>query len=558
MIGTIRKHSKWLWWVIAALTIISFIGWNIAPANRNGGVGGNGTYGTLYGHKITRQEYINARNEFYLFYWFRNDEWPDHNPNLKDKDLDEQIYLRLMLTQKAGALGIYVSEEAAAKTAGEMLRSPELARAFGLTGQAVPFQTFVKMLTSEGLTAADFERFARNDLIIQQLVQTLGLNGSLITPQEATAAYQRMHQDVSAQVVFFLASNYLSQVAVTPPVVAQFFTNYMPQYRLPDRVQVNYVEFNLTNFLAQSKTEWAKTNLDENVNAAFQKYGMDAFPEAKTPDEAKAKIRDLLIHQRALADAQRQANDFANAVVNQTPQRPENLAAVAKQMGLTVRLTAPFSSPYGPEEFTAPAAFTKSAFALTPDDPFAGPIAGAYAYYEIALDKKLPSEIPPLDQIRDRVTQDYRMVQATMLAQRAGSNSAPVLAVQSAAGHNFASACIAAGLHPESLPPFSLSTQELPELAGRASLPQIQNAAFGTPVGQTSGFQETEDGGFIIYVQSRLPVDSTAMNADLPQFTASLRRERASEAFNQWLQAEANRQLRNTPVFSQQAVAGAK
>ena len=165
---------------------------------------------------------------------------------------------------------------------------------------------------------------------------------------------------------------------------------------------------------------------------------------------------------------------------------------------------------------------------------------------------------PPLDQIRDRVTQDYRMVQATMLAQRAGSNSAPVLAVQSAAGHNFASACIAAGLHPESLPPFSLSTQELPELAGRASLPQIQNAAFGTPVGQTSGFQETEDGGFIIYVQSRLPVDSTAMNADLPQFTASLRRERASEAFNQWLQAEANRQLRNTPVFSQQAVAGAK
>jgi hypothetical protein len=74
MIGTIRKHSKWLWWVIAGLTIISFIGWNIAPVSRNGGVGGGGGYGTLYGHKITRQEYINARNEVYLFYWFRNHE----------------------------------------------------------------------------------------------------------------------------------------------------------------------------------------------------------------------------------------------------------------------------------------------------------------------------------------------------------------------------------------------------------------------------------------------------------------------------------------------------
>ena len=37
-------------------------------------MGGNGAYGMLYGHKITQQEYINARNEFYLFYWFHNNE----------------------------------------------------------------------------------------------------------------------------------------------------------------------------------------------------------------------------------------------------------------------------------------------------------------------------------------------------------------------------------------------------------------------------------------------------------------------------------------------------
>jgi hypothetical protein len=356
---------------------------------------------------------------------------------------------------------------------------------------------------------------------------------------------------VSAQIVFFAASNYMAQVAITPAVLAEFYTNYTNTYRLPDRVQVNYVEFNLTNFLAQSKAEWAKTNLDEVVDTAFQQYGMDAFPDAKTPDAARAEIRNQLIRQRALADAQQQANDFANAVVNQTPQRPENLAAVAKQMGLTARLTAPFGSLYGPEDFSAPAAFTKAAFALTPDDPFAGPIVGSYACYEITLGKQLPSEIPTLDQIRDRVTQDYKTFQATLLAQRAGTNFAPALAGQLAAGHNFASACVTAGLHPESLPPFSLSTQELPELAGRASLGQIQQAAFGTTVGHAGNFVETEDGGFIVYVQSLLPLDQSAMKADLPQFTAALRRERENEAFNQWLQIEANRQLRTTPVANE-------
>ena len=554
MIGTIRKHSKWLWWVIASLTIISFIGWNIAPAKRNGDVGGGAGYGSLYGHKITAQEFEDARREFYLFYWLRNHEWPDRNPNIKNQDLEEQIYLRLMLTKKAEALGIHVTEKAAADAASEMLQSPGLSRALGLSGQSVSLQTFVKLIASEGLTAADFERFASDDVVIQQLIQTLGLTGTLVTPQEAAATYQRDHQEVSAQIVFFSASNYLAQVAVTPAAVAQFYTNYLAQYRLPDRVQVSYVEFNLTNFLAQSKAEWAKTNLEDNVNAAFQQYGMAEFPDAKTPDEAKAKIRDVLIHQRALLDARAQANEFANAVFNLTPLRADNLATVAKQKGLTARLTAPFASQFGPDEFIAPPAFTKAAFALTSEDPFAGPILGSTGVYVIALAKQLPSEIPSLDQIRDRVTQDYQMVQAMMLAQRAGTNFAPAVAGQLIAGHTFASACNAAGLRPEVLPPFSLSTQELPELGDRLQLNQFLRIVANTPAGYASPFVETEDGGFVVFVQSRQPVDVATMNADLPQFTARLRSARESEVFNQWIQTEANRQFRNIPAFQKQAV----
>ncbi len=339
MIGTIRKHSKWLWWVIASLTIISFvIGYSFMGANNshNGGGGGNGAYGTMYGRKITQQDYLDARGDFSLFYFFRNHEWPDRNPNIKGQELDEQIYLRMMLAQKAKSLGIYVTDTAAAKAAGDLLRS--LTR----DGRPYPTAEFVSTyLAPENLTADDFERFARNDVAIQQMIQMLGLPGALITPQEALAAYQHEHQELSAQIVFFPASNYLAQVAVAPATVAQFYTNYLAQYRLPERLQVNYVEFNLTNYLAQSKAEWAKTNLEDVVNASFaQAGGMSAFPEAKTPDEAKATVRDDLIRQRALTDADTQANDFATEVfkVNQA----DNLAIVAKQEGLTVHLTAPF------------------------------------------------------------------------------------------------------------------------------------------------------------------------------------------------------------------------
>jgi len=80
---------------------------------------------------------------------------------------------------------------------------------------------------------------------------------------------------------------------------------------------------------------------------------------------------------------------------------------------------------------------------------------------------------------------------------------------------------------------------------------------FTTPVGKTGGFEATRDGGFIAYVQSRLPVDQAKMNSDLPQYLAGFRRQRQNEAFSQWVNLEANRQLRNTPIFRQQLKSGA-
>ncbi|MGA2788897.1 MAG: SurA N-terminal domain-containing protein [Verrucomicrobiota bacterium] len=556
MIGTIRKHSGWLWFVIIAATVISFIYWGAGPSRMGGngdGRASSGNFGSIYGHKVTQQAYVDARSGFYLYYWLRSGEWPDKNPNFTEADMNREIYVRLMLAQKANDLGIYASDDDVATVANEMLRS------FGRNGQAVPLGEFVKqVLQPKGLTAADFENFVRQYLVTEQLQQAIGLTGELVTPQEAAAGYQRDYQELSAQIVFFFASNYLSSVTVTPAAVAQFYTNYLAEYRLPDRVQVSYVAFELTNYLAQAKAEWARTNFDEVVGAYFRQVG-ESYKNSKSSAEAKEKIRGDLIRERAINDARKDANDFANTVFNIDPAKPENLATVAKQKGLPVCVTAPFAARFGPDEFAAPPGFTKAAFTLSPDAPFAGPIAGPNAVYIIAYDKQLPSEIPPLDQIRERVTQEYKLREATLLAWHTGTEFARTLTgmVAVAADRGFASLCASAGYQPQDLPAFSLSTQELPGFGERAELNQLKQAAFTTPVGKASGFATNNAGGFIVYVQSRPPIDQTKMNSDLPQYTAAFRRERESEAFNQWVNLEANRELRDTPVFRQQFTAGA-
>lgn len=552
MIGTIRKHSKWLWILIAGLTIISFVFFMSSGPVRNSGGSSKNPYGTIYDRPVTALEYAQARNEFYLLYWLRNGQWPDKRAGLTTEDIDRETYFRLLLKQKAAKLDIKVGEEALVAAAADFLRSA------GRNGQPVPMQQFVAQnLAPEGLSATDLQNFLRDELTVQQLIQTLGLGGALVTPQEAGLIYDRENREVSAQVVFFAASNYLAQATTPPAAIGQFYTNNMAAYRTPDRVQVSYVAFEATNFLAQAKAEWEKTNFTEYVNAVYAQYGATEFPEAKTPDEAKAKIREALIHNRALSDARQAANEFASALFAVEPVKVENLAVLAKQKGLAVQLTAPFDANYGPEEFSAPPAFAKAAFQLSADVPFGGPIVGQNGVYVLALAKQLPSAIPPLDQIRARVTRDLQEQEAVALARRAGTNFYFALAVQMAAGKTFAQAAVASAQTPLVLPPFSLSTSELAEIGDHADIRQIKQAAFTTTAGHISNFVPTADGGFVLFVHEVMPIDEVKKAAAMPQFLGQIRRARQNEAFNVWLQAEANRELRDTPVFQKEAAAAA-
>src|SRR5277367_6001610 len=102
-----RKHS-WILIVVIALTIISFV-FFFSPSQRmnNGGGRASSDFGSVYGKKITQEDYVNAGHEFDLFYFFHYGEWPD---KLSADEVEREIYVRLLLIQKADDLGIYIGD----------------------------------------------------------------------------------------------------------------------------------------------------------------------------------------------------------------------------------------------------------------------------------------------------------------------------------------------------------------------------------------------------------------------------------------------------------------
>ncbi len=536
MFGTIRKHQTWLWAIIITLTVISFVIY-FSPYSRVNGGRATGSYGSINGRRITEQEYIDALHEADLFYFLKSGGHWLRDERRAGNDEMAETYKWLVLTRAQDQLGIRVGDDAAEKMARQIVYS------FERMGINSPQMFIERILQPHGLGLGDFERFVRHYVGIEQLIATTGLSGKLITPEQAKGLYEREHQELATEAVFFQATNYLATVQVNPETISQYYSNRLATYAIPERVQVAYALFNVTNFLPQAETDLS-TNLNALIEENYQRLGTNYFPDAKTPEEAKKKIREQLVRQDALALAAKKANQFVQNLSALQSDKPQILVELARTNGIESGVTAPFDRDQTPKGLDVTADFTKKAFALSPTEPFSMPILGHDGVYVLAFDKLLPRETPTLDQIRDKVTSDYRQAQARMLAYQAAISVHRSLTNGLAQGKPFTNLCAEAHLNAIKVPPFSLSTRQVPEVEQFVSMNTLQRAAFGTQPGKASSVEPTQDGAMILYVQAKLPLDATKADAELPTYLSSLRRNRQEQAFNMWFSREFNKQLR--------------
>jgi hypothetical protein len=546
MIGTLRKHSKWLWAIIITATILSFVIWG-SQSQRYGEGRGEANLGSIAGQKIKEQDFVRAYREVVLDYFFKSGgQWPDQDATQRGFDANRQTYFRLLLLHKLAEMKIEVSDDTVARTASDILRN--IGR-----GNPVPLDEFVKKVLLPHADADDFARYIKHEIGVQELVSVIGVSGKLVTPQEARALYERQHREVLTDAVFFSASNYLANVKTTPEALSAYWTNFQANYRVPERVQVSYVRFDLTNFLADVDQELAKeTNLTQIIEARYQERGgTNYYRDAKSPEEAKEKIRQELRMSLAERAARKKASEFASPLFDLDIKRAEDLDKAARTNGLTSGVTKPFSRQLGPPELEVSDSFAKTAFALTPENPFGGPVLSGDTIWVMALQNHLASEIPPFESVRERVTSDYQFSEAVSQARNAGMNFVSALTNGMAQGKSFDAISAEANVKPVTLPAFSISSRSVPQAEEHVRLDQLKEAAFSTPPGKASGLVPTRDGAMVLFVKALLPIDEAKAAKELPDFLRQERGMRQNEAFNEWFSKEAQRALRDTPVFQQ-------
>jgi len=540
MFANIRRHQKWLWYVISAAVIISFT-WYLNPSNRGQGRGGmfQNHVGSINGRPITRTEYLDARKDAMLQYffmygsWFGTDEFSRQNEGF----LDRAIHQQLFLDDKARELGIHVTAENVADWIRENF------------GRGKPFteneyNQLLKVLAQKDVSEADLDRFVRSEIARQHLAQVAGTPGRLVTPQEAEAQYRRENQQVATEGVFFNSSNFVAKVNLDPANISRHYSNQLQNFRVPETLQISYVTFPATNYLADADKALAGiTNLDQQIDEMYRQKGTNYYTDAAglpmTPDAAKAKIKEDERKQLALREARKAATSFEEELLAMPTKKEANLEELAKKKNLPVQTTEPFSQYESPKGMDVPEKFNQLAFTLTPDEPFIEePIVGTDDVYVAALKNRIPSHVPPLAGVQDKVVQDYKTMESRRLATEAGQAFYAKLTAAMASGKPFNAAAFEAGYPAVTLAPFSMVSRTIPGLDPRIDPSSVKNTAFALKEGETSQLVSSRDGSFVLHVDKFIPVSDADMKAALPGFIANLEKTGQSEAFNEWFSKE--------------------
>lgn len=556
MFASIRRHQQWLFAIIIGVVIISFVIFFTPDVGRKFAEGrrGGSDFGTVNGQPVSREEYLAARREAALMFRFNYREWPGRG-NISRQvgyDLDRETLNRVIMVRKLKDLKVEVGDDAVI----QQIRS--LFRDGNQQYDPERYQLFIKHDLGEGgLNEDDFYRFLQHELGVRHLGAVFGLGGQLVSSRAAEEAYRRENEQVVTEAVFLAATNYLAKVKVDPKGLGEFYTNRMASYRLPVRVQASYVPFEAINFLTEAGKELAlKTNLMAEMERKYQSDGTNNFKDAAgkvlSKEAALERMKEEKRHELALKEARKKANEFASELFEVKPAKAEQLAVLATKKGLAVKETAPFSQFDGPKELNdITSGFARTAFALTEAEPFAAPVVGTNAVYVLTVKKQIPSEIPPLESIKAKVTEDYRDYLVDQEMQKAGAQIYQSITNGMAKGKTFKATCEESKLAVVGLPAFSREERSLPEVDKHVGFPTFRSVAFDTQTGRASNFVPVGDRGFILFVKARQPVAEEKLKKNLPEYVKDMRESRQNRAFGEWFSREVQ-QARPTTVGVQE------
>lgn len=493
-------QSRLLWGVFAVLIILSFVVWGSAPYwARQGGSGGTKVAGRLNGKKVTEDDIRTARAHVEMAYSLATMQSPRGLPAARVR---EAAVHRLAVLAEARKMGFQVGD---ADVEAQIRQIP----LFQQNGQFNPtaYAGFIRNFVQDKVGASEqfFLQHIREELLISRVRMTAA-EAVIVPLADADRVFSMLNDEFMTQYAVLGLPLVEKATSVSEADLSAFFARDPARYTLPEKVELEYVVFPVSQFqtnlpvVADSDAEdYYLDHRDDYIEmvpepVSNQVAGVSATnaptlrPRTRPFEEVKGDVVQRLLKGIAMDRAEVAAARMVGLVAGDSG-KPVSFADAAASTGVPVRKIPAFARDEAVADVETTPEFLEAAFALNsnPGENFSTAIRGRTGVYVLNLVRRIPPRVPELSEVRDRVRAEATEEAKT----KALRMKADALR---AAGPRFEAVAAGLGVKVEKAGPFTLSAGLPDHPIGRDILSAV---VYGNP-GETMEPRGMADGSILV------------------------------------------------------------
>jgi hypothetical protein len=442
--------------------------------------------------------------------------------------LHEEAWRRVAILRKAQADKIAVADQ-------EIVQQMQAMPLFRAENGAFDVRIYKAVLQQLGLTPGQAEEIFREQIAMYKLMYR-PVQAALISPSELEHAYHLYTDRFVLDYIVIPRAQIAKTVTVTKEAAQVLFAENPEAFRMPAKVRVSYVEFPVSNFVANAEIpEGAALQIYNNniENYRIENTNVNALAEYKPFEAVEGEINSQIRYALARKLAAEKAAEFVADVTPKADGDQPDFKGTAATAGLKIKTLPAFGVKDDLKGIDETAPVHQAAFGLENDayTSFSDAVVGRDFIYVLSLEQRYPSFLPTFDAVESEAL-ELAKEQAVnkALAERALDVEKAVTATMNT-GTGFKAAVKALGFTAvKTTPEFDLSTELDDPYADT-----LASICINVPQGQLCEPAPVAEGVLVAGVASRKSTDvATGLPAIREELVAALSRSRAQRLAATW------------------------
>jgi len=519
-------QSKVVWYIILGVIVIAFVGFFTPSMGSRSKQPDQKAMGELYGEPVMSQEYRQAYQNTYLWYVLTSGSMPQITDEMSVA-LRKEAWLRIAALRKAEIEKIGAADQ-------EVVQQIQQLPAFrGETG-VFDVQVYNAVLQHLRISSLQAEGILREQIVMQKLM-VRPAQAALISPYELRNAYHLYTDRFVLKTALLPRERIEKEVSVSREEAEALFFEHIEAFRMPAKVRVSYVEWNVSDFLEQAEVPEGAALQVYNQN--LENYRIETtndldIAEYQSFEEVEAEITDQIREVVARRVAAEEATALVSEIAPQAEGDHPDFSGAAVAAGLTIKKLPAFGVADELLAVDETAPFRQAAFRLQDDiySSFSDAVVGQDSVYVLSLEKQYPSFLPDFDVVENDVMEAALEQAVTEAVAARASELQGTLTSALAAGEGFEAVLKPYELTIETTEEFDVTT-ELTNDYANVLIPICLN----TQQGELCRPVPVEEGILIAYVAERHSTDAdVGLPAIRQELVAGLSQNRVRQLTAAW------------------------